>query len=155
VLPEVAAWKVRATGEPYDLRIGERALSFCDDRGRHGVELRTGTETPATEWCPKKSEGNGDCSGLPMEVTVETPNLGPRDIIFVEAWAFHPEGRVHDCAADGKVLVVATIASVERYDLDKGTSTIVDDKEGGERVAIGHGWMAWSEFKGAVHAQRL
>jgi hypothetical protein len=116
---------------------------------------RTGTETAGAQACSKKEEPNTSCADLPIQVTVETPGRGPEDLVLAGAWGFHPNGHVQDCAADGKVVAVVTAMTVELYDADKGTTVVVDGSAGGGRVAVGHGWVAWSDLERVVHAARF
>jgi hypothetical protein len=147
------AWAVPTVGEPYALEVGEVAASFCDARGAREVDLHTGKDSPAPQTCPKKKEPNGACAGLPLEVTVETPGGGPKDVVFAGGWGFHPEGRVHDCAADGNMLAIVTGMTVELLNTATGTATTVDGKAGGERVAVGHRWVVWSDGGHQVHGR--
>jgi hypothetical protein len=134
--------------------VGEEVMTFCDDRGPRRVSLLTGAESAAAGPCPSKAEANGACGGLPIEATVETPGLGPKDVVFAGGWGFHPEGRVHDCVADGARLAVVTGSDVEVLDTASGTTTVIDEKAGGERVAMGHGWVVWSDPENQIHRAR-
>lgn len=90
------SWVTHATGDVDALRVGETELSWCDTRGGHDLDLHTGEPAASPRACPETIEPDGSCSGLPIEVTVMTPGLGPLDVVWVDEWTFHPLGRVHD-----------------------------------------------------------
>jgi hypothetical protein len=68
----------------------------------------------------------------------------PNDIVDVGADSFPQKGRVHDCFADGKLIAIVTGSAVSIIDTDKGTAKEVSG-EGGDRVAVGSGWIAWAQ----------
>ena len=135
--------RVTTKGEPYALRLTSGVLGFCDQRGGRQVDLETGQDTAAARACGKIDEANTACSGLGLEVTVRSPHDEPNDIVDVDGRSFPLRGRAHDCAADGKVLAIATASEVLLIDTTRGAAKKLDS-QGGDRVAIGSGWIVWS-----------
>ncbi|HEY2016794.1 MAG TPA: hypothetical protein VGH38_24990 [Bryobacteraceae bacterium] len=144
--PAPAAAEISATaqGEPYALHIDSGVLTFCDQRGMRKLDLKTGQDTASSQPCPKAEEANTACTGLGLDVSVRSPQGEPNDIVDVDGSSVPLKGKVHDCAADGKVLAVSTASAVSVIDVATGTSTEVS-KQGGDRVAIGSGWVAWAD----------
>lgn len=142
---------VTAAGEPFGLRVEGGTISFCDRRGGRRIDLASGHDAAFERTCPKDGEANTACGGLPVDVTVSTPNLGPNDLVDADGSAFPLDGRVHDCTADAKGLAIVTGSSVVLIDT-KTAKTEVIDHTGGDRVAVGPGWIAWSNGQ-AVHAR--
>jgi hypothetical protein len=54
------------------------------------------------------------------------------------------KGRVHDCAADGRVLAIATGSAVSLIDAARNV-VIEVSREGADRVAVGGDWVAWAD----------
>jgi hypothetical protein len=142
--PQLTDVKVAAEGEPYGLRLEADALTFCDQRGARSLDLKTGQERRLDRICPKREEPNTACSGLALEISVRAPLSEPNDIVDIDGLSFPLKGRVHDCAADGRLVAVVTASAVVLIDAAKGTRTEVSG-EGGDRVAIGFGWVGWSK----------
>ncbi len=83
---------------------------------------------------------------------MSTPDLGPNDLVDVNGSRFPLDGRVHDCTADVKVLTIVTGASVVVIDAATNKSNVLDHT-GGDRAAIGPGWIAWTSGS-TVRAKR-
>jgi hypothetical protein len=143
---------VNATGEPFGLRVEGETISFCDTRGGRKVDPATGNDLPFKRACAKDREPNTSCGGFPLDVTVSTPNLGPNDLVEVKGRAFPLAGRVHDCAASGKALGIVTGSEVVLIDTTVEKASVLEH-EGGDRVAIGADWIAWSNGP-SVYARR-
>jgi len=143
---------VSAEGEPFGLRVDGGAISFCDKRGSKKLDTTTGQAVSFERACAKNAEANTACSGLPLDVTASTPNRGPNDVVDVKGKSFPLEGRVHDCAADDKVLAVVTGSAVVIIDTTKEKTEVIDH-EGGDRVAVGPGWVVWTQGP-TVHARK-
>ena len=139
-----AAVKVTVVGEPFGLRIEGNTVSFCDKRGGRIFDLTTSQDAPLERACRKDDEPNAACGGLALDVTVRTPNLGPSDIVEVNTKSFPLEGRVHDCATDGKLIAIVTGAEVVTIDPTKDVASLIERGGGGDHVAVGAGWIAWS-----------
>lgn len=150
--PLRAELTVRAEGEPFGLRIEHGTISFCDKRGGRKLDATTGQDVAFGRPCSKDGEASTACAGLPLDVAVSTPDRGPNDVVDAKGKSFPLEGRVHDCAADGQVLAMVTGAAVVLIDTTKDKTDVIDH-QGGDRVAVGPGWVAWSQGS-AVHARR-
>lgn len=135
---------IRADGEPFGLRVDGGAVSFCDKRGGRKLDAATGQDLAFERTCAKDGEANTACSGFPLDVAVSTPNRGPNDVVDVTGKSFPLDGRVHDCAADGQVLAIVTGAAVVLVDTTTGKAEVIDH-QGGDRVIIGAGRVAWSQ----------
>jgi hypothetical protein len=133
-----------ASGEPFGLRVEGAAISFCDKRGGRKLDTTTGQDAAFERKCATDGEANTACGGLPLDVSVSTPNRGPNDLVDVKGKSFPLEGRVHDCAADAKVLAIVTGSAVVLVDTTKDKADVIDH-QGGDRVAVGPGWVAWSQ----------
>jgi hypothetical protein len=146
-------FRVTAKGFPFALRVEGDVVSFCDERGARRIDLETGQDTAADSPCPKDGESNMGCGEVAGVDDVRTPNLGPIDIVDLSSGMSAPlEGRVHDCASDGKTIIVGTGVDVVLIDPWTGhTTTVAHD--GSDRVAIGPHWVAWIEGKN-VRAKR-
>jgi hypothetical protein len=136
--------RIEAASEPFALHLDASSISFCDDRGGWKAALPNGSPSPSNTPCPKPEEPNVSCSGTISDVEVRAPLSSPDDIVDAGARSFPLTGRVHDCAAEGAVLAVVTAHQVVAIRTDQGTSTTVSDS-GGERVAVGSGWIAWTQ----------
>jgi hypothetical protein len=139
-----------ATGEPYGLRVEGDAVSFCDARGGRRLE-GVGKDVALTRPCARDGESNITCDTKGLDVEVSTPHGGPNDLVDVNGNRFPLQGRVHDCAADAKTLAIVTGSTVVLIDTATGKTETVD-RAGGDRVAIGKGWIAWSQGS-TVHAR--
>jgi hypothetical protein len=135
---------VTSQGEPYDLHLGGGALTFCDSRGMRRVDLKTGQDAATAEVCPQKEEANTACSGLGLEIEVRSPQSEPDDVVDLGGSSFPMKGRVHDCAADGRVLAIATGSAVSLIDAARNV-VIEVSREGADRVAVGGDWVAWAD----------
>lgn len=133
----------RAEGDPFGLRVEGGTISFCDKRGGRKLDTTSGRDAAFERPCAKDVEANTACSGLPLDVAVSTPSLGPNDMVDVKGKSFPLEGRVHDCAADGQVLAIVTGTAVVLVETTKDKAEVIDH-QGGDRVAVGPGWVAWS-----------
>jgi hypothetical protein len=145
--------RVITKGEPYAFVLAGGVLGFCDQRGGRQVDLETGQDTAAARACGKIDEANPACSGLGLDVAVRSPHDEPNDIVDVDAQSFPLRGRAHDCAADGRVLALATASEVLLIDTARGAAKKLD-AQGGDRVAIGSGWIAWSTGSALRAARR-
>lgn len=143
---------VKAEGEPSGLRIEGATISFCDKRGGRKLDATTGQDAAFERKCATDGEANTACGGLPLDVSVSTPNRGPNDLVDVKGKSFALDGRVHDCAADAHVLAIVTGSAVVLIDTTKDKADVIDH-EGGDRVAIGLGWIAWRQ-ESTVHARK-
>jgi hypothetical protein len=146
-------YNVTAQGEPYNLRFAGGALDFCDTRGGRELNLKTGEEISKDRTCTPKDEPNTACSGLSLDVEVRSPQSEPNDIVDVGGSSFPLNGRVHDCAADGKSLAVITASTTALIDTAKETTTQISPS-GGDRVVLGSGWVAWTAGSN-IHASVL
>jgi hypothetical protein len=133
-----------AKGEPYALRLAGGALTFCDAHGGRKLDLGSGKESALPSACPGKAEPNTACRGLSLDVTVRGPLSEPNDIIDLEASSVPLNGRVHDCAAEGKLLAVVTGSAVIVINVARSTTREISP-DGGDRVTIGFGWLAWTQ----------
>ena len=143
---------VTTAGEPFGLRAGGGALSFCDERGGRKLDGATSEDVAFERTCAKDDEPNTACRGLPLDVGVSTPGLGPNDVVDVSGKSFALDGRVHDCAADGKVLAIVTGSAVLLVDTESGKTEAIA-REGGDRVSVAPEWVLWSHGA-SVHAKR-
>jgi len=141
--PIRSQFTLHATGQPFDLRVEGGTVSFCDARGARKVNPTTRQDAAFQRACAKR-EPNTGCGELPLDVQVSSPGLGPNDVVEVSGSAFPLEGHVHDCAAHGPALAVATGEGVVLIDTTKVHVDVLDSM-GGDRVAIGPGWIAWSK----------
>ncbi|MEP6534935.1 MAG: hypothetical protein ABJF23_06445 [Bryobacteraceae bacterium] len=137
-------FSVAVQGEAYGLRFENGLLNFCDGRGGRKVDLKTAQDSPSERVCPKPSEANTACSGLPLDVTVRSPAAEANDIVDIGGTSFPLKGRVHDCAADGKKLIVVTASQAVLIDAAKDVSQELSP-QGGDRAAVGARWAAWTE----------
>jgi hypothetical protein len=135
---------VATDGEPFGLRIESGMLTFCDKRGGRKLDLNTGRDTALDRRCPNNDEPNTACRGLRLNVAVRAPLSEPNDIIDFDGWSVPLNGRVHDCAADGKAVAVVTGSIVVLIDVEKEANKVIN-QQGGDRVAFGSGWVAWSK----------
>ncbi len=63
------------------------------------------------------------------------------------------KGRVQDCAVDGSLLAVATNSTV--FWIDPADSAPHEvQSSGGDRVALGSGWIAWTQGE-RIHAKAI
>jgi hypothetical protein len=136
-------FSIVATGYPFGLHFADGVLDFCDDSGGRELNLKTGKQVPKDRSCTAKDEPNVACSGLGLDVEVRAPLSDPNDIVDVGGSSFPLKGRVHDCAADGKLLAVITASTTVVINTTKSTTTQVSP-EGGDRVALANGWVAWT-----------
>lgn len=137
-------FSIVADGEPSGLHFEGGGLTFCDKRGGRRLDLQTGRDAESARNCPDLQEANTACSGLPLHVAVRAPLSEPSDIVDIDGLSVPLDGRVHDCAADGKVLAIVTASAAVLIDTTKGASKEISSK-GGDRVAIESKWVAWSK----------
>jgi hypothetical protein len=134
---------IATDGDPFGLRLESGILDFCDKRGKWKLDLETGSQVAGARTCPNNDEPNTACSGLSLDLAVRAPLSEPNDIVDVDGWSVALKGRVHDCAADGDMLAIVTASRVVLVNVANRTSKEVS-REGGDRVTIGSGWVAWS-----------
>ncbi len=146
------AFELSTQGEPYALRLTDRALFFCDTRGAHHVDLSSGKDESKQGSCPKKEDPDPACS-MQHDVSVRSSLSQPDDIVELGVQSIQLKGRVHDCSADGKLLGVVTASTVTVIDTAKESSTELS-QTGGDRVTLGNGWIAWTNGS-TVHALKL
>ena len=142
-----------AKGDPYSLRLVDGVLDFCDSRGGREVNLKTGQEASKDQNCASKEEPNTACTALGLDVEVRSPQSEPNDIVDVGGSSFPLNGRVHDCAGEGQLLAIVTASSTVVLDTAKSATTQVSSN-GGDRVAVGGGWVAWTTGSN-LHAKSL
>ncbi|HEY8094886.1 MAG TPA: hypothetical protein VIE65_02175 [Methylobacter sp.] len=131
-------------GDPSRLRLENGKLFFCDKRGERKLDLKMVRDSALNDTCPSNDEPNTSCGGLSFDVTVRASLSEPNDIVDVNGWSIPLKGRVHDCATDGKVLAIVTASIVILIDLEKTTTKEIS-LQGGDRVIIESGWVAWSK----------
>ena len=148
-----AAVQIAARGMVESLRLQGARLFFCDAQGAHGVDLKTGVVTGKAPPCPAAQEPNAACGGLKMDVTVRAPLSEPNDIVDLAGSSFPLQGRVHDCKEAGDRLAIITGSTVVLIDAAKNTSKEIA-LQGGDRVAVGDNWMAWTNGS-SVHAATI
>ncbi len=134
---------IATDGDPFGLRLESGTLAFCDKRGEWKLDLETGLQAALARTCPNDDQPNTACGGLGLDVDVRGPLSEPNDIVDVDGWSVALKGRVHDCAADGDVLAIVTGSSVILVNVANRTSKEIN-REGGDCVTIGSGWVAWS-----------
>ena len=117
-------------------------LTFCDKRGGRKLNLKTGQDTALDRTCPKTDEPNTACGELSFDFAVRGPLTEPNDIVDLQGWSIPLKGRLQDCDADGKVLAIVTGSNVLLIDVARETTKEIS-WHGGDRVAIGSGWVAW------------
>jgi hypothetical protein len=139
-----AATQFAAAGTVQNLRFEGTTLFFCDARGSHRVDLKTGRTTNNAGPCPASEEPNTACSGLNLHVSVRAPLSEPNDIVDLGASSFPLHGRVHDCRAAGNRLAIGTGSSVVLIDTSKSTMKEISS-QGSDRVALVDGWIAWTD----------
>ena len=135
--------EVNSTGEPYALHVTSTALSFCDDRGIHAVDLKTGLESPSTQGCPKKEEANTSCSGLHLDIGVRSNPADGVDIVDYGGRSYSLKGHVQDCMADGKRLAIATNANVVAIE-PNAANPFELRMQGADRIAAASGWVVFA-----------
>jgi hypothetical protein len=141
-----------ADGRVSRLQVRDNTVSYCDDRGPWAGDLLTGRRLEGTLPCQTASESNTACAGVGTDVQVRSPQGEPNDIVDVGAQSYPMDGRVHDCAAEGRMLVVGTGSNVTLIDAARN-ATVQISKQGSDRVALGAGWVAWVDGQ-SVRAQR-
>lgn len=137
-------FEIPVQGEAHNLRFEAGLLTFCDGRGARKVDLKTAQDSASDRVCPKPAEANTACSGLKLDVSVRSPASEANDIVDVNGASYPLNGRVHDCAADGGLLIVVTASGASLIDTAKGVAKELS-QQGGDRVAVGSGWAAWTE----------
>jgi hypothetical protein len=145
--------RIETSGAPYALHLDKGSITFCDMRGGRKVTLPNGVESRSDVECPKIEEPNTACSGIGPDVEVRAQLPEPNDIVDAGARSFPLQGRVHDCASEGPLIVIATAAQVIVIQAEKGTVRKISDS-GGERVAAGAGWVAWTQDR-IIRVERL
>lgn len=131
-------------GEAYALRLSAETLEFCDDDGAHALDLKSGLMRPAKAACPKKEEANTACGGLAGDPSVRSTPNQPDEIVDLKGSSYPLKGRVQDCVADGSLLAIITNSSAVWIDPADPIAHEVQSS-GGDRVALGAGWIAWTQ----------
>lgn len=153
MVPPKQQLDIASVGQAYALAIDSSSIAFCDDRGARRLDLVTGRDDAFAHSCAK-TETRAACDDVKsMDITVSTPNFGPEDRIETDNGFFWPGGRVHDCAADGKTLAIATGGAVKLIDTATSKITIVEDGDWCQRVEINADWIVWSG-EATLHAIR-
>lgn len=135
--------QVPVQGEVHALRFENGALLFCDGRGALRVDLKSGDVAAASHTCAK-TEPNTACAGLGVEVAVRSPRGAPDDIVDAGGTSFPVEGHVRDCGAEERAIGVVTGAGLLLIDLTTEKTKLLSERAR-ERVALGSGWIAWTE----------
>lgn len=138
-------FQAKANGSAFDLRIDGDTISFCDGRGARKFDLDTGNDVAMARPCATDEEGNVACDGLPLEVSVRMPGLGPDDLVEAGGNLYPLKGHVHDCAADGSWLAIGTNRVVALIDTTRGGVEEIEH-EGAEHIRVTPRWIAWSRF---------
>jgi hypothetical protein len=149
------AFSLPTGGAPSSLRFEGGTLVFCDQRGPMKLDLATGHTSPGRGGtCPATpAEPNTACAGLPLVMDVRAPPSETTDILDLDGWSVPVDGRVHDCAGDGQTLAVATGSAILLIDgVHRTTKKMSSD--GGDRVSVGLGWIAWSNAT-QLHLTRI
>lgn len=134
---------IATEGPAFGLRMEGASLIYCDKRGARKLDLASGQESAGSATCGAPEEANAACTGLAgLDVSVRAP--GGDDIVDVEGQSFPMKGKLQDCAALGKRVLVASSGSILLIDADKSVSKDVAPG-GADRVAIGQGWVAWAD----------
>ena len=138
-------------GLPYQLGLKSNVFSFCDDTGPQQIDVSTGKQTPAAQHCDRKKDE--DQSSCDDEIQIYGSPEGGNDRLAINDNEYILEGHSRGCDRDGKTVVVATVGAVEVIDGAANKVAIVDPG-GGDRAAIGSGWVAWSTLD-VKHPLRL
>ncbi len=131
-------------GEAYALRLRGETLDYCDEEGAHSFDLKSGIVHPGKNTCPRKEEANSACSGLPGDPSVRSTPNEPDEIVDLKGNSYPLRGRVQDCVAAGALLAIATNSSVFWID-PAGSAKHEVPSSGGDRVALGAGWIVWTQ----------
>ena len=131
-------------GEAYALRLSSETLEFCDEDASHALDLKSGLLRSAKAACPKKEEANTACSGLAGDPSVRSIPNQPDEIVDLKGSSYPLKGRVQDCVADGSLLAIITNSSLFWIDPANPVPHEVPSS-GGDRVALGAGWIAWTQ----------
>ncbi|MDP4024918.1 hypothetical protein Q8W71_20000 [Methylobacterium sp. NEAU 140] len=134
---------------PQHLRFVDGALHFCEGgqpRIAAGGHVRSGGAAAA---CAAPDAPNAACSGIAPEVAVRSPPGEADDVVDWDAWSLPVTGRVHDCAAAGRVALIATGSRVVLADLDRQAATVLA-RRGADRVAITADALAWARGRTLV-----
>ncbi len=131
------------TGPASRLAFRDGVLVFCDGRGGRRLDPLTGRDGPEPIACPADPEGDAACGKAALVAAVRGPLNRPDDILDFDGWSVPLDGRVHDCAGDDRAVAVVTGSQVVIVDVARQASRIVS-RRGGERVALGPGWIAWT-----------
>jgi len=131
-------------GEPTGLEIRSGVLAYCEARGGRTIDLRNGRRQSPERACPDPTPPNPSCAGLERELHVRPAGAAGVDMVEFGGRAFNVGGRVQDCAVDGDTIAVVTDRSVVAIDAAGARTLSVRTDSGGQRVALGSGWIAWS-----------
>jgi|CZKR01.1.fsa_nt_gi hypothetical protein len=141
--PQTSDLSFSTEDQAYALNAENGILSYCDKRGGRKIDLRTRHDAPLERPCPVRDEPNAACSGLSIDVSVRAPLSEPNDIVDIGSLSFPLKGRVHDCSVHGKLLGIVTGSAVILIDVAKGSNSEINP-DGGDRVVVGSGWIAWT-----------
>ena len=134
-------WK--PNGSAYDLKVEANNILFCDAAGSHSLSMINGLFSGSVRPCHKQ-EPRSACPESPLDVEVRTPDFGPMDVIDVGEHSYPLKGRVNDCDIDGSSLIASTGSYVVLIDTSKDSLRVISP-HGGDRVAIGRSWLAWTD----------
>lgn len=134
------------TGRMSGLSLEPEAVSYCDSRGGRMWNPATGAVEPQERKCPvpKDESRNSDCGEIEIVADIRAPGGNDDTIYFKGAPTVNLHGRIHDCAYDSGVLLVATGQEIVAIDVKTGHRD-VRNKDGGGQVAINAAWLAWSD----------
>ncbi len=133
-------------GKPFDLKVGDLAITYCDDNGAWRYDTVTDTSIHVDRTCPPEEDADTACGCGGAKVKVRNPGLGPSDVVDTDDGSYPLPGRVHDCACLGQTIYVATdmgdifaLAHVQKPRL------IAHAKA--QRIAVSPKWIAWTDGK--------
>jgi len=139
-----AKLRVQTQGKPFGLRFeNDSVVSYCDRRGGQSLNLHTIRNEVFVRGCPPDSESNSECENLGMSIEYLTPGSGNNDALVAGGFTFILDGRILDCAADGKAITTITFSGETHLDPETGIQYSLDSEEG-ERIVTRAGWSAWS-----------
>lgn len=151
--PPSKTWIILPRGQVSSLNLEHGTLTVCDQIGGRQYALATQEKIPFKGRCPGDMGGNASCSDLPVKVDVRSNPDAPEDLIDVGGQTLRVAGRVHDCAAQGPYLGVASGTAAVLYRIQDGKSIQLSNISA-DRVAVGEGWVAWADTQG-VHVKAI
>lgn len=108
------------------------------------MDLSSGKDSAASFTCGTPDEPNVACSGIDEKISVRTPEGGPNDVVDSDGFSFPLEGKVHDCAGTGTLVLVAAGSEVLLLETASRSRRRVHPGSA-DRVAIAEGWIGWAE----------